>query len=135
MHQIAEKLVKTDEEYIRSGIDVLNVLFEEQNRIKDTEYRFFEALVWAHKELGGINSASAEEYIKERLGKPNWARKMFRDTRNSLLKKGWIAKEGEIYYLPPQFDFYNRRVPGEYTVLLKVQRDEELGDADSPSED
>lgn len=135
MQGVAEKLVKNDEEYIRSAIDVLNVLFEESNRIKDTEYRFFEALVWAQKEFGGINSASAEEYIKERIGKPNWARKMFRDTRNSLHKKGWIAKDGDIYFIPPQLDFFNKRLPSEYTVLLKVHRDEVMGDTNSYRED
>ncbi len=72
------------------------------------ELAFFEGLVYAQKTLGTINSISADNYVKEYVGKPDMQRKSFRTYRNALVKKGWVLNNREAYTLPKGFDLHGR---------------------------
>jgi len=101
--------VTTEESIIKTVIDLRNLTKPEEHRIRDTEYLFFEGCVAAQRELGTINSASADAFIKAYIGKPDLSRKMFLNYRNSLVEKEWLIAGHKTYSLLPGFDLHGKK--------------------------
>lgn len=100
--------VTTEESIVRTVIDINNVMRPEHKRIHGIEYAFFEALIYAQRELGTINSLSADNFVKRFVGKPNMSRKSFLIHRNALVEKEWLRKENSMYVLPEQFNLHRK---------------------------
>lgn len=93
----------------------------EEERIKDTEYLFFEALVIAQKKFGTINSTSADLFVKEYLGKPKMSRRSFLNYLNDLSVKKWVIEHNKkSFSLPPGFDLHGKKFK-ESGVILVVE--------------
>lgn len=100
--------VTTERSIIRAVIDINNLMRPEAQRIRGMEYAFLEAMIYAQRELGTINSLSADTYIKNFVGKPRMSRKSFLIHRNNLLSRGWLLKENGSYALLPEFNLYGQ---------------------------
>lgn len=116
--------VRTERDIIRTMIDIQNLIVPEENRIKDTEALVFEAFTMSYRELGSLNSTSADGYIKDYINKPDISKRSLKTYRNSLVKKGWMAVDkGENYVLLPAFRLHNVRLEGVLaTVYLQIER-------------
>ena len=95
--------VDSDKDFVRRVIDLVNVYFPEVKRINDIHYDILEALIWAEKEKGSINSPATEVFVKEYIGKPNLTRKLYTKYRRELAKREWLMAEGDKYTLPEIF--------------------------------
>lgn len=96
--------VETDREFVRRILDISNVIAPEPDRIDGMEYAVLEALIWANKEIGSINSVAAESFVKEYIHKPELSRKLFTRYRKNLADKGWLVQDGGHYQLLQHFD-------------------------------
>lgn len=115
--------VKDERSLVRTIIDIQNLIVPDKDRIRDTEALVFEAFVMAYREFGTVNSLSADTYIKSYINKPEMAKRSFRNYRNSLVKKGWMAVTKENYALLPAFRLHNVRLSGVLaSVYLQIER-------------
>lgn len=118
--------VRTEEEIIRAMLDIANVNKPEDNRIKDTEYQFFEGLIYAQGILGTIATPAAEAKVKEFLDKPKMSRKSFLTYMNSLATKGWIDITKSGHKMFRAFDLYKKAFPKKGVLCsFMVERIEE----------
>lgn len=117
----AEKIYVDDEaSIVRTLIGFTNLKKPDHKKITGMEFRFFEALVFAQKEFGTINSLSADNFVKEYVGKPDMIRKSFRTYRNALVEKGWLANNKETYILPASFNRRNNPFKESGVVMTIV---------------
>lgn len=116
----------SDLEVIRAWVDIQNATLPESKRIRDTEYRFHEALVMANRELGTLSTQAAEAFVKNYVGKPDMASRSYRNYRNALLEKDWLSKRDKQFFLQPAFDLYNKKIRdnGEIaSVMITIVRE------------
>ena len=117
--------VDTEQSVIRMMIDIRNISIPENFRIKDTEYAYFEALIYAQKELCTISTTSADLFVKKHLGKLDMSRRSFLNYRNSLLAKEWLKVNGKSVTLPAAFDLYKKQLKTSGTLAVyEVVREE-----------
>ena len=115
--------VKDERSIVRTIIDIQNLIVPEKDRIRDKGARVFEAFVIAYRQLGTINSLSSDTYIKEYINKPEMSKRSYKNYRNSLVKKGWMAVTKENYTLLPSFRLHNVRLSGVLaSIYLQIER-------------
>lgn len=122
MYQRAGTVIVNDDlGVIRFLIDLSNFMRLEEDRIDNTDKKFFEAMVMAYRELGTINSAACDDFIRVYLDKPTLSRRSFRNYRTSLHEKKWLKKVGRQYEIGIEvLRLHNIKLKPEFKAYYEI---------------
>lgn len=122
MFQRAGKVTVDDDlGVIRFLIDLSNFLKLEEDRIDNTDKKFFEAMVMAFRQLGTINSTACDDFIREYLNKPTLSRRSFRNYRTILAEKKWLKKIDRQYEIGIEaLKLHNKKFVPEFKASYEI---------------